>query len=96
MAKYGEANKQLVINILEKKRHPEQAYKSCMRVLSFEKKVGRDRLNRTCERASEFNIHKYKTDQNILESGLDQINHDKENDKTLSDHYNTMGKRYYQ
>lgn len=95
-AKIGDSVKQLVINILERKQHPEQAYKSCMGVLSLEKKVGSERLNSACERALEFNLHNYKIVQNILEKGLDQINHETENEESLPDHYNIRGKRYYQ
>lgn len=94
-AKVGEPVRQLIINILERKQHPEQAYKSCMGVLSLEKKVGKERLNSACERALEFNIHNYKIVQNILEKGLDQVDHNEDNDQHLPDHYNIRGKRYY-
>ena len=88
--------KQLIINILEKKQHPEQAYKSCMGVLSFEKKVGKERLANACKRAIEFKIHNYRIVQKILERGLDkQDNEDKIND-SLPDHKNIRGNNYYQ
>lgn len=94
-AKVGESVRQLIINILEWKQHPEQANKSCMGVLSLEKKVGKERLNSACERALEFNIHNYKIVQNILEKGLDQVDHNEDNDQNLPDHYSIRGKRYY-
>ena len=87
--------KQLIINILEKKQHPEQAYKSCMGVLSFEKKVGRERLANACKRALEFNIHNYKIVQNILERGLDNQNDEDEMSDPLPDHKNIRGNKYY-
>jgi transposase len=88
--------KQLIINILEKKQHPEQAYKSCMGVLSLEKKVGKERLINACKRALEFNIHNYKIVQNILERGLDQVNNESENNPSMPEHQNIRGKKYYQ
>jgi hypothetical protein len=91
-----EAVKQLIINILEKRQHPEQAYKSCMGVLSLEKKVGRERLTNACKRALEFNIHNYKIVQNILEKKLDQIGTEQSNPESMPDHYNIRGSKYYQ
>ena len=87
--------KQLIINILEKKQHPEQAYKSCMGVLSLEKKVGKQRLANACRRALEYHIHNYKIVQNILEKGLDQINGEQDSQDSMPDHYNIRGKKYY-
>lgn len=88
--------KQLIINILEKKQHPEQAYKSCMGVLSFEKKVGRERLANACKRALEYNIHNYRIIQKILERGLDNQDKEDEMNKPLPDHKNIRGNKYYQ
>ncbi len=86
---------QLIINILEKKQHPEQAYKSCMGVLSLEKKVGRERLINACKRALEYNIYNYKTVKNILERGMDQADNDQYPQEPLPEHDNIRGKKYY-
>jgi len=86
---------QLIINILEKKQHPEQAYKSCMGVLSLEKKVGRDRLINACKRALEYNIYNYKTVKEILERGMDHADMEPYPSEPLPDHNNIRGKKYY-
>lgn len=87
---------QLVINILEGKQHPEQAYKSCMGILSLEKKVGKDRLIKACQRALEHGIHNYKIVKNILEKGLDQIEKEKPPlTNQLPIHNNIRGNNYY-
>jgi len=86
---------QLIINILEKKQHPEQAYKSCMGVLSLEKKVGRERLINACKRALEYNIYNYKTVKNILERGMDHADNDQYPQEPLPEHNNIRGKKYY-
>jgi len=90
-----ESVKEYIIHILEKKQHPEQAYKSCMGVLSFIKKVGEDRLKNACKRAIEYNMYNYKTIQTILEKGLDQLNDDELLEQVLPDHNNIRGKEYY-
>jgi transposase len=95
-ASIDESVQQLIINILEKKQHPEQAYKSCMGVLSLEKKVGKERLANACKRALEFNIYNYKIVQNILEKKLDQIGGEPNDPDSMPDHYNIRGRKYYQ
>ena len=56
----GDPVKRLIIKILEKRQHPEQAYKSCMGILALEKKVGKQRLIDACIRAHEYHIYNYK------------------------------------
>jgi transposase len=87
--------KEYIIRILEKKQHPEQAYKSCMGVLSFVKKVGRERLRNACKRAIEYNMYNYKTVQTILEKGLDQIDDENLFEQSIPEHGNIRGKEYY-
>lgn len=87
--------KQVIIKIFEKKQHPEQAYKSCMGILSLRKKAGDQRLAKACRRALEYGIYNYKIVQSILEKGLDNTEEDKENDQLLPGHNNIRGKDYY-
>lgn len=92
-ASIGEDVKRLIINILDKKQHPEQAYKSCMGVLALSKKVGKERLINACTRALEYGIYNYKIVQNILDKGLDKMEDDA--DEALPKHGNIRGKDYY-
>lgn len=87
--------KQLIVFILDKKQHPEQAYKSCMGILSLAKKVGKERLARACGRALEYGIYNYMIVQNILEKGLDTLDHHSR-EEDLPEHQNIRGKEYYQ
>ena len=86
-----------ITNLFEVKQHPEQAYKSCIGVLSLAKKVGDERLTNACKRAIDFKIYNYKIIQNILEKGLDVYADEKENDgkRDLPDHQNIRGENYY-
>ena len=94
-ASIDENVKVFITNLLDKKQHPEQAYKSCMGVLSFVKKVGNERLTNACKRALDYNIYNYKIIQKILENGLDTFVDDEDNNQVLPKHHNIRGKNYY-
>lgn len=94
--KLDESVKELIIQVLDKKQHPEQAYKSCMGILSLEKKVGTERLVNACKRALEYNIHNYKIVKNILEKNLDEQESPPDVNETLPEHQNVRGRKYYQ
>ncbi len=95
-ASIGDDVKQIIINILEKKQHPEQAYKSCMGVLSLAKKVGEERLINACTRALSYGIYNYKIVQSILEKGLDKVEPSDDQHIETPNHNNIRGKKYYQ
>jgi transposase len=95
-ADIDESVKTYITQVLEKKQHPEQAYKSCMGILSMERKVGRPRLINACRRALEYGIYNYKIIQRILDQNLDQIQDEPEINEALPKHQNIRGKNYYQ
>jgi transposase len=84
-----------ITNLLERKQHPEQAYKSCLGVLSFAKKVGKERLVKACRRAIDIDTYNYKIIQTILENGMDKLEEEKE-ENDLPDHTNIRGEQYYE
>ena len=86
---------EFIMKIIDSKNHPEQAYKSCLGILSFEKKVGKQRLINACKRALDYRIYNYKTIQNILENNLDRIDLESETDLELPQHENIRGKNYF-
>jgi transposase len=81
--------------VLLKKPHPEQAYKSCQGILSFAKRVGNQRLIKACQRAREVGWYNYKTIENILQKGLDRQSHE-DSAIEMPKHENIRGKDYYQ
>ena len=85
----------LITDILERKKYPEQAYRSCIGVLGLAKKVGDKRLTDACTRALEYGVCNYKIVQNILERGLDKVDDQEEKDNPIDDHDNIRGKQYY-
>ena len=81
--------------LLEQKQHPEQAYKSCIGVLSMEKKVGRQRLINACKRANYFGIYNYMAVDNILKRNLDIYTDIQEDKLQIPQHKNIRGEEYY-
>lgn len=87
---------ELFINeVLLRKQHPEQAYKSCQGILSFEKRVGPKRLIKACKRAHEFGYYNYKIIEDILKKNLDQFDEDPV-ENPMPAHDNIRGADYYQ
>ena len=92
----GNETKEYIIKILDKKQHPEQAYKSCQGILSFAARAGNDRLNKACSRAILFNDFSYGTIRAIIEKKLDMQDVDPEENKTqMPPHDNIRGNDYY-
>ena len=85
-----------ILKILDRKQHPEQAYKSCIGILSFAKKVGDERLTKACQRALGYGIYNYKTIQSILEKGMDLYDDDEKGQLQMPLHDNIRGEGYYQ
>lgn len=85
-----------IIKVLDRKQHPEQAYKSCVGILSFAKKVGDERLIKACQRALGYGLYNYKTIQNILEKGLDKNDIEEVEQLEMPMHDNIRGEEYYQ
>jgi transposase len=92
----GEEVKLYILKVLERKQHPEQSYKSCIGILSFAKKVGKERLVKACRRALGYGIYNYKTIQSILEKGMDIYSGPEEYEQlTMPLHDNIRGEGYY-
>ncbi|MEO5947839.1 MAG: IS21 family transposase [Chitinophagaceae bacterium] len=81
--------------VLAKKQHPEQAYKACMGILSFSKRVGNFRLTKACKRAHEIGYYNYKIIEDILKNNLDKYDEDIP-PVHMPTHDNIRGGNYYQ
>jgi transposase len=87
--------KSYIENVLENKSYPEQTYRSCAGILSFDKKAGRERLIAACHRASEYGVYNYKVIEQIINNKLDRIDQHQEI-KPMPMHGNIRGSEYYQ
>ena len=84
-----------ISQVLLRKPHPEQAYKSCQGILSFAKRVGETRLIKSCQRALGYGIYTYHIIETILQKRLDDYD-EVENPTTMPSHENIRGGNYYQ
>lgn len=82
--------------ILENKKHPELAYKSCLGILNLQRKVGTERLKNACNRANEYGIYGYPIIMQILEKKYDELDEDEIEQTTMPQHINIRGEDYYQ
>jgi len=82
--------------VIEKKPHPELAYKSCQGILSFAKRksIGPKRLINACRRAHSYDLYNFKIIENILKKNLDQYEME-EDIPTMPSHDNIRGEEYY-
>src|SRR5579872_2952420 len=85
-----------IAQVLHKKPHPEQAYKSCQGILSFAKRVGHQRLIKACQRAHAYGLYHFRAIEDILQRGLDLFDLEEERQLTMPEHENIRGKNYYQ
>lgn len=92
----GTPTRSVIEKILASKSHPEQAYKSCVGILGFARKVGNERLNNACKRAIYYQSYSYQGVKSILDKGLDKQKVTEEKQYVLPLHDNIRGKDYYQ
>ncbi len=97
----GSNTKHVVTLLLNKKRHPEQNYRSVLALLSLAKKYDRERLENACARACKINSPTRTSVESILKNGLDKIDVvdsdpvNKQGELALDHHENIRGDKYY-
>jgi transposase len=69
----GPTTAELVTTILATKPHPEQGYRACLGLMRLGKRHGAARLEAAAARALQLGAPSYRTVQNILASGVDQL-----------------------
>lgn len=94
-SKLGVYVEEYIKGVLEAKKHPEQAYKSCLGILNLSKKYSEGRLNNACKRAIHFEYYSFKGVKNILDNNFDLLKEDEDSDKPLPNHENIRGNKYY-
>jgi hypothetical protein len=97
-ASIGNNTQQMITYIIDTRSHPDQARKSCMGILQMSKKVGRDRLEKACQRALYYASYGYRVIKLILEKKLDMepLQMDLDLDQyRIGDHENIRGSSYY-
>lgn len=69
----GPSTAQVVSELLERRSHPAQAYRSCLGILRLAKEFGDERLEKACGRAYSIRALAYKSIRSILKNGLDRL-----------------------
>jgi len=93
----GPATGRVVAELLRAMPHPEQGYRSCLGLLRLAKRYGADRLEAACERAEHLGSCRYRTVNNILNSGMDRLPLQIEQPPvgSVPAHENIRGANYY-
>jgi len=95
-AKTGPATEKLITTVLTSRRHPQQAYRSCLGILRLGKAYGDARLEAACRRALILGSHSYKSIESILKHRLDDKPLAEQQELALpEDHDNIRGPSYY-
>jgi len=84
----------LIATVIESREVPEQAFKSCLGILSLEKKFSKERLESASKRANTYHLSSYKAIKRILDLNLDLQDEQKQKPQ-LPDHPNIRGAGYY-
>jgi len=91
----------VVQQIIARKKHPEQAYRSCLGLLNLGKQYDMQRVDRACRRALFIGSVNVKSISSILKHGIDQLDlpldqSEKTSEETsLNNHDNIRGSEYY-
>jgi len=91
----GEQTTELISRVLDSRRHPQQAYRTCLGVLGLAKCYPSLRLEAACSRANIAGICSYKGVLNILKNKLDQCELNPAAFEPLPPHTNIRGENYY-
>ncbi len=87
---------EVVKQLLDSRKHPEQAYKSCMGLLNLAKKYDKDDFVKACQKALSLNFIRYKFIKNTLETKAFNLSNEEELQVIqLPTHENIRGKECY-
>jgi len=91
----GTQTRSLIETALASRRHPQQAYRTCLGILGLAKRYTKERLEAASGRALASGIRSYKGIKNILDTGLDQVPLEEPVSTPLDPHANIRGPSYY-
>jgi transposase len=85
-------------SILSQPVYPEQLYRSCVGILSLDKKTDRERLIKACQMGIQFNTYNYGFISKVIRNGTDKLFTVSNSGKMTSQlpaHKNLRGENYY-
>ncbi len=93
--KVGPATAKLVEEIMRRRPHPQQGYRSVLGVMRLTRSYSNERLERACARAIRFGAFSRKSVAAILKHGLDCQDDVELAQRSLPLHQNVRGAKYY-
>jgi transposase len=87
--------KAYIEGILSQQAYPETLYRSCVGVLSMDKKTGRERLIKACRMGIQMNTFNYGFISRIIRNGADKFLNESNSTSQLPVHENLRGADYY-
>ncbi len=93
----GPATAKVVAEVMAKRPHPEQGFRSCLGIVRLGDRFGRQRLESACERALVAHALTYRSIESILRNGLDRqpLPSKRPTARAHPDHHNVRGADYY-
>lgn len=89
-AKIGPATEKLVRTVMASRKHPQQAYRSCLGILRLGKAYGEGRLEAACRRALMLGSCRYKSIESILKHRLDEQPLEEQQELALPETHNNI------
>jgi transposase len=93
--KSGPSTGALVKEIMERRPHPEQGFRSSLGIMRLGRRYGSERLEAACTRALLMRAYSYKSVESILKNNLDGKELLKRPTGTCIAHENIRGNSYY-
>ena len=93
--KTGLSTQRMVTEIMQRRSHPEQGFRSCLGVMRLAKRYTPMRLENACERAVAIGAYTFKNVESILKNGLDKQPLTPVENRHAAVHPNIRGSRYY-
>ena len=94
--KTGPCTQHLVTEIMQRKKHPEQGFRSCLGVMRLGKRYSPQRLEKACERAVAIGAYTFKNVESIPQKRARTRTPLIQQTKSRSiSHPNIRGSRYY-
>ena len=84
-----------ITNVINKKKHREQSYKSCQGILAYAQKIGNERLISVCKLGLDFEHYSFKMIEYIWKNDLD-VCKEEPAATVMPEHQNIRGGDYYQ
>jgi transposase len=93
--KSGPSTAEIVKEIMERRPHPEQGFRSCLGIMRLARRYGSERLEAACARALVLNAYSYKSVESILKNKLDGKDLPESTSGKCIVHENIRGRSYY-